>query len=60
MRANFGNTPASLMGPHGGDPHRQHLSVSGWNLDEHMAQGQPNQAAQSSDQVYKDFPGSYI
>lgn len=37
MRGTFGNTPAGMMHGHHADPHRQHLSVSGWNLDEQVA-----------------------
>jgi len=38
MRGNYANTPAGMMGGHG-DPHRQNLSVSGWNLDDQVVQG---------------------
>lgn len=52
MRATFGNTPNALMSNGQqcvADTHRQHLSVSGWNLEDgHGHQGQANQGMPNS------------
>jgi len=49
LQENFGNTPSGLLCA--GESHRQHLSVSRWNLDE-AAPGQTNQSGSLTEQIY--------